>query len=85
MAIGNIADIKGDWPLRKAAHAAHGIIISTAIVLWFPLGVFILRILKIDNTVRFHAIWQSVGLVLLLIGFGLGSWLSSLQGGVSSL
>lgn len=60
---------------------AHGIIISIAMVLWFPIGVFILRLLKVNNTVRWHQAWQALGLVLLLVGFGMGAWLSNLQGG----
>ncbi|KAF2015328.1 hypothetical protein BU24DRAFT_480128 [Aaosphaeria arxii CBS 175.79] len=50
---------------------------SIAVSLWFPLGVLLLRLLKVKNTVLWHAIWQGIGLVLLLVGFGLGSWLSS--------
>ncbi|KAF2688484.1 hypothetical protein K458DRAFT_277705, partial [Lentithecium fluviatile CBS 122367] len=79
----NPQDIKGTWPLRKSAHATHGAVISIAVIIWFPLGVFLLRYLKHPNTVRFHAIWQFFGLFLLLVGFGLGVWLSDLQGGLT--
>ena len=64
---------------------AHGAIIGVAVVFWFPAGVFLLRLLKVKNTVRWHQIWQALGVLLLLIGFGMGAWLSDLQGGVSSL
>lgn len=57
-------------------RTAHAVLMPLAIVFWFPLGVFLLRLLKIKNTVRWHAIWQGLGLVLLISGFGLGSWLS---------
>ena|SRR5207248_2625341 len=82
MAIGT-GKITGSWALHNNAHIAHGVVISFAVVLWFPLGVFLLRLLKVQNTVRFHAAWQSFGLVLLIVGFGLGAWLSNIQGGVS--
>lgn len=85
MAIGNVQDVKGSWSLRNSAHVAHGAVISIAVIVWFPLGVFLLRFLKRPNTVRFHALWQCFGLFLLLVGFGLGAWLSNLQGGVSAL
>ena len=83
MAIGNPIDIEGDWATRNKAHIIHGVMASVVVVIWFPLGVFTLRLLHCPLTVRFHAIWQFCGLVLLIIGFGLGVWLSNLQGGVS--
>jgi hypothetical protein len=83
MAFGDVTKIKGGPAEWKAAHIAHGTIASFAVVIWFPLGVFILRLLKVKNTVRFHMLWQVVGLVMMVIGFGLGSWTSTLMGGVS--
>jgi uncharacterized membrane protein len=59
---------------------AHGVIMPLAIIIWFPLGVFLLRLLKTTNTVRWHAIWQCIGLALLLSGFGLGEYLSKNSG-----
>ncbi|PSN70742.1 hypothetical protein BS50DRAFT_267089 [Corynespora cassiicola Philippines] len=82
MDIGSTEDINNTLALIRNAQIAHGVIASLAIVVWFPLGVFILRTLKMKNTVRFHAMWQCVGLILLLVGFGLGSWMSSLMGGL---
>lgn len=81
MAVGT-GELKGTQDLRNKAHIAHGIIASLAVIVWFPLGVFLLRSLRLPNTVRYHAIWQCIGLLLLIVGFGLGSWLSNLQGGV---
>jgi hypothetical protein len=83
MAIGNPMDIEGDWPTRNKAHIVHGVVASVAVIVWFPLGVFTLRLLNLPLVVRFHAIWQFFGLFLLIVGFGLGVWLSNLQGGVS--
>ncbi|KAH7110052.1 hypothetical protein B0J11DRAFT_207400 [Dendryphion nanum] len=60
---------------------AHGTIIGIAVVLWFPTGVFLLRLLKVKNTVRWHQMWQALGLFLLLVGLGMGAWLNKLQGG----
>ncbi|KAH7082025.1 hypothetical protein FB567DRAFT_96874 [Paraphoma chrysanthemicola] len=55
---------------------AHGILMSLAVLIWFPLGVFLLRLLKIKHTVRWHAMWQSIGLAILLSGTGFGGLLS---------
>lgn len=61
-------------------RTAHAVLMCLAIVFWFPLGVILLRLLKVKNTVRWHAIWQSLGLVLLIAGFGLGVWISKKAG-----
>lgn len=61
-------------------QTAHAVLMSLAVVFWFPLGVILLRLLKVKNTVRWHAIWQSFGLVLLIAGFGLGIWISKKAG-----
>jgi hypothetical protein len=61
-------------------RTAHGVIMPLAIIIWFPLGVFLLRLLKTTNMVRWHAIWQCIGLALLLSGFGLGGYLSNNSG-----
>ncbi|KAH7070323.1 hypothetical protein BKA63DRAFT_568715 [Paraphoma chrysanthemicola] len=55
---------------------AHGILMSLVVLIWFPLGVFLLRLLKIKHTVRWHALWQSIGLAVLLSGTGFGALLS---------
>ena len=57
-------------------RTAHAVLMPLAVVFWFPLGVILLRLLKVKNIVRWHAIWQSFGLVLHITGFGLGVWLS---------
>ncbi|KAF2183934.1 hypothetical protein K469DRAFT_634599, partial [Zopfia rhizophila CBS 207.26] len=72
-------NLKGTQDLRDRAHIAHGVVMSLAVVLWFPLGIFLLRLLKLNNTIRWHYIWQCTGLLLLIIGFGLGGWLGYLQ------
>ncbi|KAF2797492.1 hypothetical protein K505DRAFT_358369 [Melanomma pulvis-pyrius CBS 109.77] len=61
-------------------RTAHGVIMPLAIVVWFPLGVFLLRLLNMKNKVLWHTVWQSFGLVLLVTGFGLGRWLSNKAG-----
>ncbi|KAH7390024.1 hypothetical protein BKA66DRAFT_607976 [Pyrenochaeta sp. MPI-SDFR-AT-0127] len=61
-------------------RTAHGVMMPLAVIFWFPLGVFLLRLLKIKNPVRWHAIWQTIGLALLLSGFGLGRYLSNNSG-----
>lgn len=64
-------------------RTAHGVIMPLTIVVWFPLGVFLLRFLNMKNKVLWHAVWQGFGLALLVTGFGLGRWLSK-KAGVSS-
>jgi hypothetical protein len=60
----------------KKIRTAHGIITSLSVLIWFPLGVFLLRLLKVKKTVWWHAIWQGIGLCLMIAGFGMGRWLS---------
>lgn len=54
----------------------HGILMSVAVIIWFPLGIFLLRLLRIKRVVIWHALWQGIGLVMLLSGFGTGRRLS---------
>jgi hypothetical protein len=70
--------------LRTFAHVAHGITISVAIVFFFPLGGILLRTMQLHRTaspsaVKFHLYWQSTGMLVLCVGFGLGCWLSYLH------
>lgn len=65
-------------------RTAHGVLMCLSVVVWFPMGVFLLRLLKVQNTVRWHAIWQSIGLIILIVGFGIGSWVSK-KAGVSNV
>ncbi|KAH7068898.1 integral membrane protein [Paraphoma chrysanthemicola] len=60
----------------QKVRTAHGIITSLAVLIWFPLGMVLLRMLKVKNTVWWHAIWQGIGLGLMTAGFGMGRWLS---------
>jgi hypothetical protein len=84
MAIGK-NPITSTYSELRSAHLAHGVVCCLAILFWFPMGVFLLRLLNLKRTVRFHALWQTVGVLILLVGMGLGSRLSSLQGGVRLL
>lgn len=75
----NMPGLHGNESLRTKAHIAHGTVISTAIVLWFPLGAIILRLFSSKNAAWWHIVWQMTGMFLLLVGFALGCWLSYLS------
>lgn len=47
----------------------HAVMMCMAFVLFFPLGALVLRVLE---SVVWHAVAQAVGVVLVLIGFGMG-------------
>jgi hypothetical protein len=79
-----MAGLHGTPSLRTTAHVVHGITISVAIVLFFPLGGILLRTMQLHPTaspsaVKFHLYWQSTGMFILCAGFGLGCWLSYLH------
>lgn len=61
----------------------HGVLMLLAFVILFPLGAILLRWLK--NGVRAHWIVQSVALVLVVVGGGLGIALSEMSDDVGSL
>lgn len=80
----DMAGLHGTPSLRTTAHVVHGITISVAIVLFFPLGGILLRTMQLHPTaspsaVKFHLYWQSTGMFILCAGFGLGCWLSYLH------
>ena len=55
------------------APAAHAVLMCLAFVLVFPLGALMLRFLK---SVLWHAVAQAVGVLSVLVGFGIGIRLS---------
>lgn len=78
--------LKGSEALRTRAHIAHGVVMSTAMVLFFPLGSILLRLLQSSKVeycrakaVYVHICCQLLGMVVMLTGFALGCWLSYLH------
>ncbi|KAE9377326.1 hypothetical protein N431DRAFT_463102 [Stipitochalara longipes BDJ] len=76
--------LHGNPTLRTTAHIAHGVTISVAVILFFPLGGILLRLMQLHpprslNPISFHIYWQLAGLFVLCVGFGLGCWLSYLH------
>lgn len=76
----------GSLAERTRAHIAHGVVMSIAMVLFFPLGGILLRLLQSQNSkrwrakaVRVHIFCQLTGMVVMLTGFALGCWLSYLH------
>ena len=63
-----------DFHAFNRARIAHGVCMSLAVILFFPLGGIILRLLKIRGNVNIHIAWQILGLCMLTAGFGLGVW-----------
>jgi hypothetical protein len=79
----NMPGLHGNESLRTKAHIAHGTVISIAIVLFFPLGATMVRLFSTKNIIWWHVVWQMTGMFILLVGFGLGCWLSYLHNEVS--
>lgn len=71
--------LRGDPTLRKNAHIAHGVLMSIAVVLIFPIGAVMIRLFSFPSLVKWHAVLQSVGLLVLIIGYGMGAWLGYLM------
>jgi hypothetical protein len=69
--------------LRQRIHIAHGVTASSAIVLLFPAVAIALRLAASPHIVTLHWILQLANLGVLLVAFGLGVWLSYLDGFVS--
>lgn len=75
---------RGTPEMRRKAHIAHGIVISLAAVILFPIGGILLRWFKTSpRATRFHLIFQLLSFVILLWGLGLGAWLAYLENNVS--
>lgn len=74
----NMPGLHGNESLRTKAHIAHGTVISIAIVLFFPLGATMVPLFSTKNILWWHMVWQMTGMFILLVGFGLGCWLSYL-------
>lgn len=72
----NMPGLHGNESLRTKAHIAHGTVISIAIVLFFPLGATMVPLFSTKNILWWHMVWQMTGMFILLVGFGLGCWLS---------
>jgi len=66
----------GDSMLSKNIHYAHGIIMSVAFVILFPLGAIIIRTLHHPKTLWIHAAIQVFSWIAVLSGMGLGLWLA---------
>ncbi|OCK98562.1 uncharacterized protein K441DRAFT_674147 [Cenococcum geophilum 1.58] len=75
----NMPGLHGNESLRTKAHIAHGTVISIAIVLFFPLGATMVPLFSTKNILWWHMVWQMTGMFILLVGFGLGCWLSYLH------
>jgi hypothetical protein len=61
-----------DFHAFNRARIAHGVLMSLAIIVFFPMGGFLVRLLSSPRTVRIHMLCQIIGLGILVAGFGLG-------------
>jgi len=58
------------------APVAHGVIMSLAFILVFPVGALLMRLLRRKGGVLIHASVQAFGLLLVIIGFAAGVYVS---------
>lgn len=63
-----------DFDAFNRGRIAHGVLMSLAVIVFFPLGGVLIRILKNPSTVKIHVALQIIGLAVLIAGFGLGLW-----------
>lgn len=66
----------GDTPTRRNILIAHGVIMSLAWVIFFPLGALIIRAISARYTIHMHSITQIFAYVLALIGMSLGIYVA---------
>ena len=63
-----------DLDAFNRGRIAHGVLMSLAVIVFFPLGGVLIRLLKHPSTARIHIALQLLGLAVLIAGFGLGLW-----------
>jgi hypothetical protein len=73
-----------DFDALKRARIAHGVLMSLAVILFFPIGGILVRVLRNPMTVKLHILCQLLGLSVLVAGFGLGLWFQKQVGIVRS-
>jgi uncharacterized membrane protein len=73
-----------DLDAFNRGRIAHGVLTSLAVILFFPIGGVLLRLLKSPSIVRIHIALQVLGLAVLIAGFGLGLWVQEQINIVSS-
>jgi hypothetical protein len=78
-----IPGLHGSFSQIDKAHIAHGVLMGLAIGIVFPLGGIMIRVFSFKGLAKWHAVWQSFGMVLLLVGYAVGAWLAYLLGEVS--
>lgn len=71
--------VRGSQMLRTNIHIVHGVIMSAAFVIFFPIGAILMRVLSGPNALLIHRIVQMVGYGVMLLGFAMGAWLSWLH------
>jgi hypothetical protein len=74
----------GSDHLRLQVHIAHGVLATVTIIILFPTVAILLRLISSPHIVRIHWMLQLFNVGILLVVFGLGCWLSWLDGWVSS-
>ena len=61
-----------DFDAFNRGRIAHGLLMALAVIVFFPLGGVLIRLLKNPSTVKIHIALQVIGLAVLIAGFGLG-------------
>lgn len=61
---------------RHMAVLAHGALMGTAFVAFFPLGAIAIRVLSFRRLIWFHAATQIFAYTMTLAGMGLGIWIA---------
>ena len=62
---------------RRRVLIAHGVLMSLAFVVFFPIGAIAVRLLKSPRTPWIHSGWQFFAYLLALAGMGLGVWMTT--------
>jgi hypothetical protein len=77
--------LHGSPRLHRTVLISHAVVAAVTVVVLFPSVAIVLRLISSRHIIRLHWILQLCNLVVLLTAFGLGVWLSWLQGQVFAL
>jgi hypothetical protein len=68
---------------RQNMLIAHGVMAALAMVIFFPFGAIMIRLMSFPGLVWFHAVFQVLAFVVYLVAFGLGIYIANSMGYLS--
>ena len=79
-----LSDLSASYSKQQRILVAHGVLAALAFLILFPFGAISIRLMSFPNLVAFHAVFQGLSYLVYLVAFGMGVWMASQLGYVSS-